>query len=293
MPIITIQFIKDVVATPEQKKELIVKMTDTFVGVLGDVVRPYVYCLIQETPVAEWGIAGRPMPDLAYLTGPEYAGVHAKANAIMSSFIQQTAQSQMTEEKADAQWRGSEKKPASNGSSPSSNGNGSYPSSNGSSPSSNGNGHLSAQEAKDLIIGAQNKAVIRLWLEEAWSKGNYDIAPEVISQNFMVHGAGGQSVRQGPDGVADLVRTWRTAFPDGKMTVDDLIAEGDKVVVRMTWTGTHTGDFYGIKPTGKKVVVSSIGVDRVQNGKITEGWGEVDMLGMMQQLGAMPAPSAA
>ena len=87
MPIITVQFIKDVVATPEQKRELIEKLTDTFVGVLGDVVRPYVYCLIQETPQMEWGIAGKPMPDLAYLTGPEYAGHHAKANEIMSGFI--------------------------------------------------------------------------------------------------------------------------------------------------------------------------------------------------------------
>ena len=87
MPIITVQFIKDVVATTEQKHELIEKLTDTFVGVLGDVVRPYVYCLIQETPQGEWGIAGKPMPDLAYLIGPEYAGHHKKANEIMAGVI--------------------------------------------------------------------------------------------------------------------------------------------------------------------------------------------------------------
>src|SRR4051812_17230118 len=68
MPVITIQFIKDVVATPEQKRQLIVEMTNTFVGILGDVVRPFVYCIIQETPQQEWGIAGVPMPDLVYLT---------------------------------------------------------------------------------------------------------------------------------------------------------------------------------------------------------------------------------
>jgi len=93
MPIITVQFIKDVVATPEQKRELIEKLTDTFVGVLGDVVRPYVYCLIQETPQAEWGIAGRPMPDLAYLIGPEYAAHHKKANEIMAGVIGETPDS--------------------------------------------------------------------------------------------------------------------------------------------------------------------------------------------------------
>ena len=73
MPIINIRFIKDVVATEEQKQELIVKMTDTFVEVLGDVVRPFVYTIIDEVPIGMWGIAGVPMPDLQYLTGPQHA----------------------------------------------------------------------------------------------------------------------------------------------------------------------------------------------------------------------------
>ena len=80
MPIITVQFIKDVVATPEQKRELIIQLTDTFVGILGDVVRPFVYCIIQETPQQEWGIAGVPMPDLVYLTGEKHAGVINRSN---------------------------------------------------------------------------------------------------------------------------------------------------------------------------------------------------------------------
>ena len=79
MPIINIKFIKDVVATEEQKAELIVKMTDTFVGVLGDVVRPFTYCIIDEVPVGLWGIAGVPMPDLAYLVGDELAEVIARS----------------------------------------------------------------------------------------------------------------------------------------------------------------------------------------------------------------------
>ncbi len=89
MPIITIQFIKDVVATPEQKKELLEKMTDTFVSVLGEVVRPYVYCIIQETPQGEWSIAGVPMPDLAYLVGDYTEKVHVAANEIMQGVIDQ------------------------------------------------------------------------------------------------------------------------------------------------------------------------------------------------------------
>ncbi len=89
MPIITVQFIKDVVATPEQKRELLEKLTDTFVDVLGDVVRPYVYCIIQETPQQEWSIAGKPMPDLPYLVGDYTTKVHARANEIMNEVIAQ------------------------------------------------------------------------------------------------------------------------------------------------------------------------------------------------------------
>jgi 4-oxalocrotonate tautomerase len=92
MPIINIKFIKDVVATEEQKKELIEKMTDTFVGVLGDVVRPFTYVVIDETPVGQWGIAGVPMPDLPYLVGADHADVIEKSNQVMREAIEQMAQ---------------------------------------------------------------------------------------------------------------------------------------------------------------------------------------------------------
>jgi 4-oxalocrotonate tautomerase family enzyme len=92
MPIITVQFIKDVVANDEQKRELIVKLTDTFISVVGEVARPYVYCIIQETPQMEWGIGGKPMPDLGFLIGPEYRGMHAKSNEIMGAVVEQATQ---------------------------------------------------------------------------------------------------------------------------------------------------------------------------------------------------------
>ena len=92
MPIINVKFIKDVVATEEQKKELIVKLTDTFVGVLGDVVRPFTYVVIDETPVGQWGIAGVPMPDLPYLIGDEHAKVIERSNQVMRDAIAQMAE---------------------------------------------------------------------------------------------------------------------------------------------------------------------------------------------------------
>lgn len=135
----------------------------------------------------------------------------------------------------------------------------------------------------------ENKAIFDRWFREAWNAGNFDVADEVIDPNFTVHGAGGQPIQPGLEGVKGLVREWRSAFPDGYMDIQDVVAEGDKVVARMTWYGTHTGTFYGTPPTGKKVAVTSIGIDRIENGKIVEGWGELDMLGMMRQLGVIPA----
>ena len=92
MPIINVKFIENVVATPEQTRELVVKLTDTFVGVLGDVVRPFTYVVIEETKEGDWGIAGVPMPDLAYLTSEEHASVIERSNQLMREAIAQMAE---------------------------------------------------------------------------------------------------------------------------------------------------------------------------------------------------------
>ena len=92
MPIITVQVIKGVVLTSdEQKRDLLAKMTDAFISVVGDVARPYTYCSIQETPLFEWSIGGVPLPDLPFLYGPEYAAMHAKANEIMKAYVESQA----------------------------------------------------------------------------------------------------------------------------------------------------------------------------------------------------------
>ncbi len=115
MPVITVQFIQDVVATPEQKRQLIIELTNKFCEILGDVVRPFVYCIIQETPQAEWGIAGVPMPDLVYLTSDKHAKVIERSNELMRGAIaQMNAASAPSNgkvpdaaaEHADAVWRG-------------------------------------------------------------------------------------------------------------------------------------------------------------------------------------------
>ena len=136
----------------------------------------------------------------------------------------------------------------------------------------------------------EHRQLFTRWFEELWNKKNYAITQELVHPDFTAHGAGGQEIKQGPDGVAGMVSTWHAAFPDGHMTLDDLITEGDLSVIRMTFTGTHMGDFYGVPPCGKVITATSIGIDRVIDGKITEGWGELNMLGMMMQMGAIPTP---
>ena len=91
-------------------------------------------------------------------------------------------------------------------------------------------------------------------------------------------------------GLSALYLLLFAAFPDIQYTVEALLAEGDKVVVRWTARGTHTGELMGIPPTGKQVTVTGVNIGRVANGRIVEEWGEFDMMGMMQQLGVVPTP---
>jgi predicted ester cyclase len=139
-------------------------------------------------------------------------------------------------------------------------------------------------------FSAQEQAamdVIRRWCDEGWTKGNVDVADELIHPNFKVHGAGGQVVEPGIEGLKGLIRAWRTGFPDAVQRVDDIFAVGDKVCVRLTWVGTHLGEFMGVPATGKAVSVGTIGIDRVVDGKVVEGWGELDMLGLMTTIGGV------
>jgi 4-oxalocrotonate tautomerase family enzyme len=315
MPIITVQFIKDVVATPEQKRELIVRLTDTFCDILGDVVRPFVYTLIEETPQQEWGIAGVPMPDLVYLTSDKHAQVIGRSNDLMRGAIAQmqaaaVSQTRVAAERADAVWRGTadsvsspngtaatvDNKTAAQRADAVWRGMDSSVSSNGASNGNYGNADAVWRGTADSVSASNGKAqehrrLFTRWFEELWNKKNYSVAYELVDPDFTAHGAGGQDIKQGPDGVVGMVKAWHAAMPDGRMTIDDIITEGDLSTIRMTWEATHTGKFGDIPASNKRIKVTSIGIDRVINGKITEGWGELNMLGMLQQMGAIPSPS--
>ena len=139
----------------------------------------------------------------------------------------------------------------------------------------------------------ENKAIVVQLYEEIFNKGDLDLADKLVAPNAVNHdpqmppGAPG-----GPQGLKFVVTMLRSAFPDDHHTIEDLVAEGDKVVVRLTHSGTHQGTFLGLPPTGKHVSNTSIHIFRFADGQLVEHWANRDDLGLMQQLGVIPAPGA-
>ncbi len=135
-----------------------------------------------------------------------------------------------------------------------------------------------------------NKAIIRRYFEEGWNKGNPDAAAEVFSEDYVNHNPGIPGMPQGRAGIRVLVGAFRSVFPDLAYTIEDQVADEDRVVTRWTMHGTQQGEFQGLPPTGKQVSVTGIQIDRLKDGQIVEHWRETDILGMLQQLGVIPAP---
>jgi steroid delta-isomerase-like uncharacterized protein len=148
-------------------------------------------------------------------------------------------------------------------------------------------------EGKESTMSEQNKALARRSLEEVWNQGKLTVIDELTASNATFHDPnvpGGKFT--GPEGAKQFVQIYRGAFPDVRITINDQIAEGDKVVSRWTATGTHKGQLMGIAPTNKHSTVTGVNIDRYQDGKVVEGWASYDMFGMLQQLGVVPALAA-
>lgn len=140
-------------------------------------------------------------------------------------------------------------------------------------------------------MSAENKTISRRFIEEGFSTGNLAIANEIIAPNFVNHDPGTPPLPSGPEGYKQLVTIYRTAYPDLKLTVEDLFAEGDKVAARWTARGTNTGELMGMPPTGKPMMVTGISILSLTNGKVREQYTNWDALGMLQQLGVIPKPA--
>jgi steroid delta-isomerase-like uncharacterized protein len=144
------------------------------------------------------------------------------------------------------------------------------------------------------MLSETNKTVSRRFFEEVFGKGKLNVLDEIIAKDHVNSGSGTlPGLPTGPDGTKQLVTMYRNAFPDVRFTVDEQIAEGDKVVTRWTADGTHQGELTGIPPTNKTSTVTGIAIDRIVNGKIAESWGIFDQFGMLQQLGIISLPEAA
>ena len=137
-------------------------------------------------------------------------------------------------------------------------------------------------------MSEENKAVVRRAFEEVANEGDMTTVDEIIAPEFVRHDLAGGPEAHGPDGVKRLIAGLRTGFPDLRTTIEDIFSDGDRVVVRFTARGTHSGPFMGIAPTGREAAWSGVNIYRVSGGRIRETWQLADGLGLLRQLGAAP-----
>ena len=134
-----------------------------------------------------------------------------------------------------------------------------------------------------------NKQVIRAFLEDVINQGRFNRADDLVKEDFVeLDPLPGQ--QQGREGLKAVLAQFRSAFPDIHWVISEMVAEGDKVVTRFSWTGTHRDTFLGIPGTGKHVEVKGVVIDRLESGKMADSRILMDTLGLLQQLGVVPAP---
>lgn len=138
-------------------------------------------------------------------------------------------------------------------------------------------------------MSEQNKAVIRKLVDGLWNRRDPKVFDATFSDRFVdrtpMPGTDGSKA-----GFKQMVMGLQSAFSEDHTTLDDLVAEGDRVAWRWTFRGKHTGPLMGVPATGKQVTITGITIDRISGGQIVERWHQIDTMGMMQQIGAIPAP---
>ena len=128
-----------------------------------------------------------------------------------------------------------------------------------------------------------NKALVRRFVTEVWNEGNLALADELVHQDYDI-----PEIGRGPEAVKRVVTVFRTAFPDMDWSIENLIAEGDWVAVRLLLHGTHRGEFRGIAPTGRRVTMQEMVFWRIVDGRLHTIWVQADTLGLRVQLGVIP-----
>jgi steroid delta-isomerase-like uncharacterized protein len=136
----------------------------------------------------------------------------------------------------------------------------------------------------------QNKALVRQLIEEVFNRGNMSLIDELLAPDFLEREEMPPGMPRDREGVRLATTILHNAFPNFKASINDIFAEGDKVVIRLPWSGTQMGEFMGIPPAGKSMSIGVIDIFRIDAGKFVEHWGLMDSMAMMQQLGAIPGP---
>lgn len=142
------------------------------------------------------------------------------------------------------------------------------------------------------MTGADLKEVYRRFLDEGFNRGNLDALDDILTPDYVDHNAPPGTL-PGPAGIKPIIAAFRAAFPDVHMTIEDQLAEGNRVATRYTFRGTHLGNLMGIPPSGKPVEMTGITIVRIDGGKMAEGWVVYELLSLMQQIGAIPSPQTA
>ena len=138
----------------------------------------------------------------------------------------------------------------------------------------------------------QNKELVRRDIEEIWNEGNYDLVDELYAADFVHHDPSYPGEVRGPDAQKEFIRMYNETFQGSpSLTIEEVMAEGDLVTVRWTGRGTHEEPFMGIDPTHEDIEVSGMTLARMEDGQFAEMWTNYDALGMLQQIGAVDAPT--
>jgi steroid delta-isomerase-like uncharacterized protein len=141
-------------------------------------------------------------------------------------------------------------------------------------------------------LAPNNAAIASQWFEQFWNQKKFDTIEKLVAPDCRLHGHADHDAVIGMAEFREFAQALQAAFPDIHIDVEDTISEGDRTVVRWVSRGTHRGDFMGIPPSGKKILVRGVSVIRFADGKIVESWDNWDKLGMLQAVGALPEPAA-
>ena len=139
-----------------------------------------------------------------------------------------------------------------------------------------------------MNVKQQQTDLIHRYFDEVWNRGRVEVLDDILTSDYINHSPSVPNPEPGPLGLAPIVEAMRRAFPDLRYDIEDIVHGEDSLAVRLTVSGTHRGDFFGIPPTGRAFCVTQINIERLREGRIAEHWRTMDELGLLRQLGVLP-----